>query len=443
MAGVLTSPTIELRRDPALPGLARVAAPERMLEVLREHLASVPPDERARWQTCVAREAVYEPGRECRIAYALGSDEPGRDELVYVRWDVQPRSHVSSSTLRIDGSCFEVFRYPRDRRMRSIRRMRRSDWLRTASEQWFRGRLGAGRFQPDSWRCTPIKYVPESRLICRLKGLWSAAGDDVWLRAYIRIARRNDALAQFDALREICDCLAACTNAPTAPMALGCLPAAHLFGTEFIRGETLRDAARIRGRDCLGEVCRQLAAISRCRPKLGTSKSTPADGVLARRMLNDLSVGHPAASSLCSALGKWAESPPPARSEPGLVHGDLHAGQVILKGTKTYVVDWEQAAISDPMRDITNLAAEYAAGENSFEAPSTPTETHLAAECVRAWRAAGGIWNAPAGRWWVTRALVLRAWGLLRHLRPGWSRSTLQLLELAARVSERGIDWLD
>lgn len=321
--------------------------------------------------------------------------------------------------------------------------MRRSDWLRTASEQWFRGRLGAGSFDRDSWRCTPIKYVPESRLVCRLKGLWSGAGDDRWLRAYIRIARRNDALAQFDALREIGDCLAARPDAPAAPTALGCLPAAHLFGTEFIRGETLRDAARVRGRDCVADVCRQLAAVSKCRPRLASLDSTSIDAAHARRMLDDLALGYPAASSLCRALTRWADAAPLAGSQSGLSHGDLHAGQVILKGMKTFVVDWEQAAIGDPMRDITNLAAEFAAEQITVETPAIPTQTDLAAECVLAWRAAGGVWNAPAGRWWVTRALVLRAWGLLRHLRPGWSRATLQLLELAARVFERGIDWLD
>ncbi len=431
--------SLDLPRDAALPGLG-IACPDRMLEILRNAPSLATAEERETWQSCTLMEAIYQPGRACRIAYALGSlDESERRDLLYVRWDPGSRPHESAVQLWEDGNSIEVFRYPRDRRMRQIRSMHRDAWLRKASEEWFRRVWGEGHFSDDGWRCTPIKYVPESRLVCRLKGGWTGAGEDRWARAYVRISRRNDAESQYLSLLNICEALAAHESTITAPYPLGCIPSRHLLAAEFVRGRSLKELALDRSTDEVVSICRSLATLHQVRPDMGRHD---AEGGQVRigDMLLDLASGLPGATDACNDLITWSARNPPQPESTGLVHGDLHCGQIIVRADRVCVVDWERAAIGDGTQDILNLALELS------EAPWLKTDSShfgldLAAACVDAWRSAGGPWNAGAVRWWAVQTLVLRAWGLMRHLRPDWPSGALRSLEHAQHIWHHGLEF--
>ncbi len=439
MVRTSTSMSLDLPTDAALPGLS-IASPDRMLEALRGSPLLATAEERGAWQSCTMMEAVYQPGRACRIAYALGPhDESERRDLLYARWDPQSRPHESAVQLWADGTSFDVFRYPRDRRMRQIRSMHRDAWLRKASEQWFRRVWGDGHFSDDGWRCTPIKYVPESRLVCRLKGDWTGAGDDRWARAYVRISRRNDAESQYHSLRNICEALAGPESKVTAPYPLGCMPSRHLLAAEFVRGRSLKELALDRSSDEVVSICRRLATLHQFRPDVGRH-GAESEPMQMDDMLSDLAAGLPDGTDACNDLTSWSARHPLPPKSTGLVHGDLHCGQIIVRADRVCVVDWDRATIGDGTQDILNLALELA------EAPWLQTDSchiggKLASACVDAWRSAGGPWNVGAVRWWAVRSLVLRAWGLMRHLRPDWPSASRRLLEHAQRMWHDGLEF--
>ena len=440
---------IDIPNDAALPGLADSAQPEAMLETCRQRLATVPAVVREAWTRCEPQEAIYQPGRACRISYALIGEANDRAELIYARWSRDRRNHASAQQVCTGAGCFDLFRYPRDRRMREIRSMQREDWLREASREWFAAWRGGGRWADDGWRCTPIKYVPESRLICRLKGLWVQGDDAHWMRAYIRVGRRDDAERQFQFLRSIerSGSAAALGTPLSVPHALGVAARGRLLATEFVRGPTLRDAALAGDAAAIERAAESLAAISRLPADLAATAApsdlndpdadTDGHGRSERLsgMLDDLLHAIPEADNAVSRLRTLTADGPPAPRKKSLVHGDLHAGQVILKGQRVCVVDWDSAHLCDATQDIANLAAELAVQQ--VVRGGAPAGD-LASKCVAAWRRGGGPFDTRTLPWWTARAHVLRAWGLLRHLRPGWRHSAGALLDAAISALESG-----
>jgi len=188
--------------------------------------------------------------------------------------------------------------------------------------------------------------------------------------------------------------------------------------------------------------------VSRALPAVGmlaiprNDESRNITAVTPTAMLADLGAISAELRGLCTPLREWStrKVAPPDRAQ--VVHGDLHARQIILKGDRLCLVDWDRCAGGDPTQDITNLAAELDALD-PVQVHSGPVDgCTLAAACVDAWRRNGGSFNAAAARWWATRAYVLRAWGLLRHLRPGWPGNVRRLLERAAAVDREQESWL-
>ncbi len=431
---------VDIPDDPALPGLPRCAQPETMLEMVRTATAGLGAQESADYTDCSLTEAVYQPGRACRIAYALSVRGIDRPEIVYARWPAESRTYASAIRVESGGDSFDLFRYPRDRRLRQIRAMRRDDWLIEASAEWFRRKLGDGRFTPESWRCSPIKYVPESRLVCRLKGAWETKAGTKWCRAYVRMSRRSNAEDQAELLNQLATVLKDADCGLAVPGALGALPAHHLLATDFIRGRILRDALVSGSGQDIAEACRRLAFISRLKIDLA---SAPVTGERAAplTMLADLYSVLSATPGSSRTLDHWARTQPARPQVDALVHGDLHAGQVIQKNELLFVVDWDACRLGDPTQDITNLAAEFEYATRLTAGAACSRD--IAAVCVEAWRTAGGVFNTRSARWWATHAFVLRAWGLLRHLRPGWRDAASRLLERSSEVYSGGADWTE
>lgn len=440
---------LEIPDDPALPGMHAAAQPDRILEFARLCLKNVPEDERRQWRRCRAAEAVYQPGRSCRIAYELDDDQGGRPTLVYARWPAERRAHTSATRIRSEGGGFDLFRYPRDRRLRQIRAMRRDDWLFEASQRWFRDWLGEGELLRDDWRCSPIKYVPESRLVCRLKGRWKSKAGERWVRGYIRMARQANVAAQFQLLKRLQSVLRRAGAPFDVPVPLGVIERHNLLAAEFVRGRTLREAVATGDTDALEDGCRRLAHLS-----LMPGATTPSDAsfepavdsqvgdrvAAQQRMLDDLGCAEIACGAHLRTLRAWLRAFTPILRKPRPVHGDLHAGQVICKGDRCVVVDWDRFHLGDPTQDICNLAAEIEFIQ-ALTGPANPGQA-LAMRAIQAWERAGGTFDPRTARWWFAHACVLRAWGLQRHLRPGWPEACAWLLNRAAGVSTQGL-WGD
>jgi aminoglycoside phosphotransferase (APT) family kinase protein len=62
------------------------------------------------------------------------------------------------------------------------------------------------------------------------------------------------------------------------------------------------------------------------------------------------------------AVGTWLDAHRPAEVRPGLMHGDFHFANVIIRpdaGDLAAVVDWELATIGDPLLDLGHLLATW------------------------------------------------------------------------------------
>ena len=422
---------LEIPFDAAIPGVSKAAQPDAMLALCREHLVDAPLEERSAWARCMAMEAIYQPGRACRIAYELHDENGDRPSIVYARWPAEGDRHASATRIRAHGGAFDLFRYPRDRRLRPIREIRREDWLKEASAAWFAEKWGSGRWSEDDWRCTPIKYVPESRLVCRMKGLWKiAAGGEKWVRAYVRVSRIDTSADQVDTLSAVKEALFRAGMPFDTPSPLASMPEYHLLATDFIRGTTLREQADAGNLDAVLDACRRIARLSQLR-EMWSMKALAVPKPLPPAMLSDLAMAAPALGMKVRALTDWAHTLPPLPDVLRPIHGDLHTGQIIQKGSQLFLVDWDHAALGDPTADICNLSAEL---EFRQTVAGMGPPGIVAPELIDAWRGANGAFNPNSASWWFAYACVRRAWGMLRHLRPSWNEGAALLLNRAAEV---------
>ncbi|MFZ9630205.1 MAG: phosphotransferase family protein, partial [Ilumatobacteraceae bacterium] len=65
-------------------------------------------------------------------------------------------------------------------------------------------------------------------------------------------------------------------------------------------------------------------------------------------------------------VGRWLDERRPTDLRPGLVHGDLHLGNVLVRRevpTVAALVDWELATVGDPLLDLGHLLATWPTGE--------------------------------------------------------------------------------
>lgn len=438
-----TSPDFPLESalNAALPGLADSAAPARMLQTCRDVLTQAPAEQRGAWTNCSVMEAVYQPGRACRISYSLTGPDDAASELVYARWSSEPEDEPAAFRVPTPRGAFLLFRYPRDRRMSVIRSMRRKTWLHRASNAWFARLLGHGAMDTEGWRCGPLKWVPESRLFCLVTGHWRVPLHDRIVHAFVRIHRRDVSRAQFSLLNRLNKQLAAQRADLAVPRPLGAMALQHLLAVEYVPGPTLMEVLAERGEDRLARTVRALTRIARLDPGPQWQVVEREAVALPQRMLADLAGASAELHDRCAALAGWAAAGPPPARVRGLVNGDLHAGQIRFMEDHAYVVDWDRAHVGDPTEDLMNLASDFDASATlAAGAPIVPAEA-LAAACVAAWRSAGGVFDADTARWRAARGLVYRAWSKFRRLLPGWPTAAPRLLERAAEVYSRGCAW--
>jgi aminoglycoside phosphotransferase (APT) family kinase protein len=85
------------------------------------------------------------------------------------------------------------------------------------------------------------------------------------------------------------------------------------------------------------------------------------------------------------AVGEWLHTHRPDDVRPGLIHGDFHFGNVLLRHDRpalAAIVDWELVTIGDPLLDLGHLLATWPARNGvtvSVDAPGLPTPDEVIA----------------------------------------------------------------
>lgn len=123
---------------------------------------------------------------------------------------------------------------------------------------------------------------------------------------------------------------------------------------------------------------------------------------------------------------------PPAREagRPGLVHGDLHDGNVFVRDDEVALIDLDAAGAGDPAADVGTLAAHLVL--RGLQAGGDPGPgRRMALSLVRAYVEAGGPAEEPAIGGACARGLFRLA--CVYVVRPRWRGACPALLEEAAR----------
>ena len=122
-------------------------------------------------------------------------------------------------------------------------------------------------------------------------------------------------------------------------------------------------------------------------------------------------------------LAQWLDANRPPDNEPGIMHGDAHLNNVLLRrdvGELAAFIDWEMCAVGDPLLDLGWMLVCWPDDPNPINAGAALAELGgLAgrAELLAAYRAAGGR-DTSRLDWYV--ALACFKLGIV--LEGTWSR---------------------
>ena len=178
-------------------------------------------------------------------------------------------------------------------------------------------------------------------------------------RYVVRLGTAYDSLLAIDRRAEtMAQRLAA--DAGVAPRVIDADIASGLLITEYAPGRswTATDFTDPRQIDRLGAQLASLQAID-ARAAPGLARLDPT--VLARGYVRRIVAAAPEEQRhlepmLTEAQRRWRDSGASARS-PVLTHSDLHGSNLVDGGTRLWLIDWEYAALADPLHDVACVLA--------------------------------------------------------------------------------------
>ena len=161
----------------------------------------------------------------------------------------------------------------------------------------------------------------------------------------------------------------------------------------------------------------------------------------------------PGALPAVADLAQWLEDNRPPDGEPGIMHGDAHLNNVLLRRDRPELaafIDWEMCTVGDPLLDLGWMVVCWPTDPNTIDAGSELAALGGLAsrrELLDAYRAAGGRSTTHLD-WYVALAcfklgvVIEGTWS--RYLAGQASReagerlhaSATSLIELGARVSK-------
>jgi ABC-type transport system involved in Fe-S cluster assembly fused permease/ATPase subunit/aminoglycoside phosphotransferase (APT) family kinase protein len=346
-AAAALSPAEEalVRRESDLPGLAVVLDPERM----RSRLASLLPE--AGVSAVRAVYLRYKPRTSCLVSYRVAT--PGGELDVHAtaraRFDAEKlekararaRSDPDSRLLVLEDCAVVVSVFPEDARLPGLRCLDAPE-----TRQRLRRKLLGGDVPPGA--VTRLRYKPERRFVGRLSG---ANGPPVLLKVY--------AAAEFD--RALTSSLLF-QGQPglRVPRCLGILATKGVIGLEWIGGRPLGEAL-LAGEAGGGETREAGAALAHVHgqppPRLPV-RTREAYAERLRFMAQALGFLLPDTGARAEELARELSArivalPPCGRP----IHGDFHAGQVLVAEGGPALIDFDEAVLGDPGADLGSFLA--------------------------------------------------------------------------------------
>ena len=341
---MLSPPDAELaRRDQALPGLGLLLDPEAFVVRLRDALPGL--------QIGCAQPSYtrYKPGTSCLVGYRMEGDGPvalyavarrrdDTEKLRKVYSNAVPSSTTGAGTGLLEAESIEVYGFPNDRSLRSLRRI-----ADPTSRSQCLGECFPDQLEPLDGELRTLAYKPERRYVAQLR---AKSGKGTVLRLYTDEGFRT-ARSAAKAFRS--------SGGVKVPRRLGHSARHRMLLLEWLPGqplsEVLRDPVqRLSALEKVGAALAELHA-QQC-PSLPT-RSGSWDAASLRTAAAAVAALCPPleepTSRLSHTLGSFLESNAAPRCA---THGDFYADQVLITPDAVAVLDFDRARLGDPAADL-------------------------------------------------------------------------------------------
>ncbi len=436
--------------DPALGRIGELLAPVNIAAMLRRTLFAG----RDELRYCRAIEALYDPGDQVRVAYALSETEsisPHREwpegEICYVRLPARESQSRRGDGIQLNGCEVEAYRFPNDRRLRGLRKFSGRDSAASVWQTWLSNDEPALELKPETLRRSLLRYVPEQKWIVRLS---ATCHDSVAERDEKRtIAVRS---ANVKACQTIYSRMVALRRARKNFGSLFRVPKPVAFDAQlgllavrWVWGDTMLDHLRSgNAEELMDRVALGLRSLHGVQIK-GLEKRFPEDDLqLSIRAAEDIAAVIPTLNAESDeVVVRLRESIP--NLDPAdfrTVHYDFHWNQVRGRADRLTLLDFERCAQGDAYADIATFATQMSILHHRVELGVTQAECKAwAREFLETWeqQTCQAI-DLPRFRWYSAVALLTLARGVLRHLRPDWKRLVQTYVELAVGVVQQRDD---
>lgn len=418
---MLSAPDADIvRRDPDLTGLALVLDADALLEELQRHVAH------ATLLALTPYYVRYKPSTNCLVAYRLTTSEgtyrvyakahprSAREKFVKARHRASVPGEIGIARTVLEHGAVIVAAFPNDDKLRTPKL-----WADPVRRRRLMRRVAPGVLFSVSSASTILRYKPERRLVARLE---AKNGDVVVVRGCLptdfeRCAAGASAFQPREALR-----VASCVGASRGDSAIAL---AWLEGCSLDEALARDDAPLA----MLGTVGTALAELHG--QPVASLRTMAREQEVAR-----LSAVSEAVAFLCPAVAgrvravfeRIADRLPLNARCP--IHGDFHAKQVLLHGNAAAFIDFDEAALGDPMIDVATFVAhlrrDAISGRLSDERVDACSATLI--EGYR--RMSDAQLDGLAVR--VAAALVLLAPHPFRDREPSWRERMAAIVDRAA-----------
>ena len=419
--------------DPAVPALQRLTR-ESVIRMLKVS-GLVPDDGQA--DQMIALDAAYEPGVSVRAAFAWLPDTSIPEERVwvegqvfYLRGPVREPMSRRGQLAELDGEAVELYAFPNDRRLRDLRRVTKNAALGELWASWFGEEVDVRR--------TFLRYVPESKFVCRVRPVDKSMVDEVRAEGVaLRVVRAKTAKHMIECHRALADQGNQAGGTLHIPPVLAADEASGLIAIPWLGGVSLDDKLR---RTDPKRVMRRLVDAVQTFHRIRIDGLEPFDPITACDQttvyLDELATALPTyrdqLRDIKSAFINFRNLP--AYPDPVTLHNDLNWSQLQIRNSRYTLLDFECMVAGDPLIDIAHmdLYLELASARRDFaitEAESTEWRGLWLSEWNE--RLPGRL-SEDAYRYYRTASAIRVARGMIRHLRPVWRDALPNLIRIAS-----------
>ncbi len=428
--------------DPAFADLFPRLAPADILPALRAHGAP-------EGEACRVLEALYDPGRQIRLAYGVGPvDFDHRrvwpdGEVFALHYPVRPPMSRRGKVVALGPFDVELYHFPNDRRLRGLRKFAGRERAAEVWQTWIDNDEPGLSLEAESLRRGLLRYVPEQKWIIQLQGRCTATHSNEVVKRAISV--RSSAIENCRALQRRARDLRRASRVEDGafrfqkPVALD--EEHGLLAMRWVWGNALVDLLRQNPVNAVMErVARGLNALHNTPLEhLDVIKAYQRITML-RHVTDDLCAGYPRqAGAVNHVISGALTSVPAIPTQRATLHNDFHWNQIRGRLDRMTLLDLERCQLGDPLIDVATFVAEINMLPHRSGTGVTSEDARLWIKAfVEAW---GGVTGAPIDaarlRWYAVGATMSLARGMMRHLRCGWPTIVDHCLDQASHLLQQ------